>query len=106
MKRLLAILAALLTAAPLPAAPRPDTFVVFVNATYCGPCHAMRPYVVEAKRKHGVVVYEVKGDLYPDWCRRHHIRLYPTLLLVKNNKVVAKREGFARLHEILEFARR
>jgi len=62
------------------------------TATWCGPCQQMKP-VVSALYQAGYPVRVVDVDQHGALARRLGVDSYPSFLIMKNNQVVAKREG-------------
>jgi thioredoxin 2 len=66
-------------------------------AQWCGPCHAVSPALEQVATQLAGTVKLVKIDVdtAPGLSRRFDVRAVPTLMLVKDGKVVARQSGGA-----------
>lgn len=78
----------------------PGTVVVDFHTADCRPCRAMEPHLHELERQEGVPVLRVDAAADPDACRRYDVQGVPTLLLVREGRVVARRHGLTLLREL------
>lgn len=64
-------------------------------ATWCGPCKAMSPILVEAKNKleDRVTIVKIDVDKNQAAAGKFNVRGVPTLILFKNGKVVWRKSG-------------
>ncbi len=66
--------------------------LVFVdfNATWCGPCKAMQPYVdkIKEERAEEVTVLSIDTDVNPELSKRYSISSIPAIYLFKKGKVL------------------
>lgn len=66
--------------------------LVFVdfNATWCGPCKAMQPYVdkIKEERSEEVTVLSIDTDVNPELSARYSINSIPAIYLFKKGKVL------------------
>lgn len=64
-------------------------------AVWCGPCRMIAPYVEEIYKEFGdkAVIGKVDVDSNPEIANRFLIRNIPTVLFLKNGKVVDKQVG-------------
>ncbi len=71
-------------------AARPGVLMVDFWAEWCAPCRAIAPMLDELARESGGVVglAKVNVDESPDLAARYGIRSIPTVLFVKDGKVV------------------
>ena len=64
------------------------------NATWCGPCKKITPIIEEiANEKPDILVCSVDVDLQPMLAARFQVRSIPTVVLLKNGKVVKQLIG-------------
>lgn len=64
-------------------------------ATWCGPCRMQSPIIDELAREMGdtAVVAKLNVDDNPDLASQFSVMSIPTLVVVKNGKVVARKVG-------------
>lgn len=64
-------------------------------ATWCGPCRIQTPILEELKKKMGdaVEIKKVDVDQHMDLAVKYGIRVVPTLIIEKDEKVVRMMEG-------------
>lgn len=79
-----------------------DTLVyLYFSLPGCGPCKRISPLVKEYAEKSDTIVYDLKVEDDPDLTRSLQIRLYPTLVGVKNTETVFIAEGSNQILEKL-----
>ena len=72
-------------------------------AVWCGPCRAMAPIVDEIAEEHTEIkVGKVNVDDQMELARIHQIINIPTLLIIKDGKVVNKQVGLCSKEKLLE----
>ena len=72
-------------------------------AVWCGPCRAMSPIVDEIAEEHPEIkVGKVNVDEQMELGRLFKIANIPTLLVVRNGKIVNKQIGLAPKEKVLE----
>ena len=72
-------------------------------AVWCGPCRAMSPIVDEIAEEHPEIkVGKVNVDEQMELGRHFKIANIPTLLVIKNGKIVNKQIGLAPKEKVLE----
>ena len=72
-------------------------------AVWCGPCRAMAPIVDEIAEEHTEIkVGKVNVDDQMELARIHQIINIPTLLVIKDGKVVNKQIGLCSKERLLE----
>lgn len=77
--------------------------VVDFWATWCGPCRMIAPIIEEiANEQNDIKVCKVNVDEEPELASRFKIYVIPTLVVVKNNAVTVKSEGFKSKEDILK----
>jgi thioredoxin len=62
-------------------------------ATWCGPCKIMKPVVDKIASEHKLNLVEVDIDQHPELADAYEVRGVPTLVLVEDEKVVARHVG-------------
>jgi thioredoxin 1 len=71
--------------------------LVFVdfNATWCGPCKAMQPFVDKIKegRASEVAVLSIDSDVNPELAVKYRIEALPTIMLFKRSKILHRTVG-------------
>lgn len=89
-----------------------DNKLVFVDfyADWCGPCKMMAPIVeqFDGEMKNEVKVCKINIDENMDIAQEYRITSIPTLILIKDGKVVDMAIGYrslANLHEMVEKAK-
>ena len=71
-------------------------------ASWCGPCRMIAPAIEEvAAERTDIVVGKVNVDEEPDLARQYGIVSIPTLVVVKNGKVVTQNAGLRPKQAIL-----
>ncbi len=72
--------------------------LVFVdfNATWCGPCKRMQPFVdmIKEERSNEVIVFSIDTDEQTALAQEYQIQNLPTVMLIKNGSVLYRAEGF------------
>ena len=64
----------------------PDKAVLKFEASWCGPCKAITPYIEELKKKYpDVPVVVIDADEEPDVCHEYDVTKLPTFVF-KNGK--------------------
>ena len=83
------------------------TVLVDVFATWCGPCKMMSPIIDEIANEMGdsVKVGKVDSDENPEICTKYGIMSIPTILVIKNGKVVKSFIGVTPKEEIVNYLR-
>ena len=64
-------------------------------APWCGPCHMVAPILEEVATEYAgkVLVAKVDTDQNPEWATKYGVRGIPTMLFVKDGKVVDQQVG-------------
>lgn len=72
--------------------------LVFVdfNATWCGPCKRMQPFVdmIKEERSSEVLVYSIDTDREVELAKEYQIFNLPTVILIKKGAVLYRKEGY------------
>lgn len=82
----------------------PDNIDVNINAiidfsaTWCGPCMKMKPFYSKAEQFVKSIGLDVEFfvadvDHAPSLAKNYNVKAMPTLVLIKNGKIVAKKQG-------------
>jgi thioredoxin 1 len=82
--------------------------LVDVYATWCGPCRMVVPQLEGAAKQLGSKARIVKldSDKHAAWAGRFQVQGLPTLLLIKNGRLVDRLEGAHMTDGIIEFVHR
>lgn len=72
-------------------------------AEWCGPCQGMMPVLAELE-KTGVKIGKVDVDAQPDLAAEHRVMSIPTLVWMKDGKVVDQMIGAQTLESLQEVA--
>ena len=68
--------------------------LVDFHATWCGPCRAIAPYVVEQCHQQGVNLIKVDVDKNPNIAQQYSIQAMPTFKVIdKTGRVVLEKVG-------------
>jgi thioredoxin 1 len=72
--------------------------LVDFTASWCPPCKAQAPILdrLAAELGEGAVIAKVDVDAEPGLAQRYHVHSIPTLLVVKDGKVVERFQGLTR----------
>lgn len=79
---------------------------VFVDfyADWCGPCKMLSPFVEEASNQITDVKFvKVNVDEQNELASQFQVMSIPTLLVIKDGKLVAKDLGFKPLNQLVDF---
>jgi thioredoxin 1 len=70
--------------------------LVDFNATWCGPCKMMQPFVdrMEKTRSEEVTVFSIDTDERTDLAQEYQITQLPTIMLFRKGKVLEKSIGY------------
>lgn len=81
-----------------------DVVIVDFWATWCGPCKMFSPVIDEiAEENHpGLVVGKVNVDEEPDLAGKYRVMSIPTLIVLKDGKVVANSVGVQSKKAVLD----
>jgi thioredoxin len=79
--------------------------LVDVYATWCGPCKMLVPQLEGASKQlnDAVRVFKLDSVKHPDWAARYHVQALPTMLLIKDGRVVDRLEGAHMTDVIVDF---
>ncbi len=77
--------------------------VIDFFATWCGPCRMLTPVLEEINNEGIVNVVKVDVDQASDLAKEFNIQVVPTLFVLKNKEVVAKKEGYMSKEEIVHW---
>ena len=62
-------------------------------ATWCGPCRMMHPIIEEVAKEENIKVIKVDVDKHDELARNYGIMSIPTLVVMKNGKIVQRVSG-------------
>ena len=70
-------------------------------ATWCGPCKMLSPIIDELSEDRSLEVVKIDIDKNEDLVKEFGIMSVPTIVLLKDNKEVARNIGFIRKNDFL-----
>ena len=76
------------------------TVLVDFFATWCGPCQMLSPVIEELDKKHNIKVLKVDIDELSDLAREFRVMSIPTLVVLKDGKMVKKELGYMPLERL------
>ena len=76
------------------------TVLVDFFATWCGPCQMLSPVIEELDKKHNIKVLKVDVDELSDLAREFRVMSIPTLVVLKDGKMVKKELGYMPLERL------
>ncbi len=70
--------------------------MVDFNATWCGPCRRMQPFVdlIKEERSSEVLVYGIDTDENPQLAQEYQIYNLPTVIFLKKGAILYRQEGY------------
>lgn len=72
-------------------------------ADWCGPCRMLAPVIEEVKKENnGITVVKVNVDEQPDVANQYGVRSIPTLVAVRDGKVIKQVVGFRSKNDIVK----
>ena len=69
-------------------------------ATWCGPCKMLSPIIDELSEDRSLEVVKIDIDKNEDLVKEFGIMSVPTIVLLKDNKEVARNIGFIRKNDL------
>lgn len=69
-------------------------------ATWCGPCKMLSPIIDELSEDRSLEVVKIDIDKNEDLVKEFGIMSVPTIVLIKDNKEVARNIGFIRKNDL------
>ena len=75
---------------------KPVSKIRIVTAEWCGPCQVLKKHLKDDSVKELLELYDnelVDFDKNPDFVKKHKVTHVPTIIIIKNGKVVYKRAG-------------
>ena len=69
-------------------------------ATWCGPCKMLSPIIDELSKDRSLEVVKIDIDKNEDLVKEFGIMSVPTIVLLKDNKEVARNIGFIRKNDL------
>ena len=82
---------------------QPIPVLVDFNASWCGPCRMLKPFLEQMEKEHEgkVKVVPIDVDARNDLAEHYKVRALPQLLMMKSGKVVASLRGAPDSYEAL-----
>lgn len=78
-----------------------DKVIIDFFATWCGPCKMLAPMLEEtANKNQGWTILEVDVDQFKELAGEYQVQAVPTLIFIKNKKIIEKSMGFKPASEI------
>ncbi len=78
-----------------------DKVIIDFFATWCGPCKMLAPMLEQTANKNQAwTILEVDIDKFKDLASKYNIQAVPTLIFIKNKKIIEKSMGFKPADEI------
>lgn len=73
-------------------------------ATWCGPCKMVGPVIEQVARKYTdkIKVVKIDIDLEPELAAEYEVSTVPTIFVLKDGQIKAKKSGFMPLPKIAE----
>lgn len=76
-------------------------------AAWCGPCQVLMPVMEEiAQEERQIKICKINVDEEPELARRYKIQTIPTLVYIKEGKIVDRMSGVRSKGEIVEIIER
>lgn len=97
-----------LIATPLTAATRAKTKIIKFEATWCGPCQQMKPIFAKVSQANAATTdfQSIDIDASPAAADTYEVSLLPTVIAVKNGKVVGRMTGFKNEKQLSAFVKK
>ena len=76
------------------------TVLVDFFAEWCGPCKMLAPLIDELDKKHNIKVLKVDVDELSDLAREFRVMSIPTLVVLKDGKMVKREMGYMPLERL------
>ena len=85
--------------------PQDKPSLLFFSASWCGPCQSMTSVVSGISNLMSERLYSVKVDVNTseNEVRKYGIRSVPTLLLIKNDEIIAQQVGAMPAHRLMQW---
>jgi thioredoxin 1 len=82
------------------------TAIVKFGAEWCGPCKMIEPVLNEIDAENeDLQVYQIDTDQNQDLAIKHNIRSIPTIMIVKDGKVITEFVGVKPKQEIIDLTK-
>jgi thioredoxin 1 len=97
-----------LIVAPLSAAEGAKTKIIKFEATWCGPCQQMKPIFAKVSQANAAEVdfQSVDIDASPSLADTYAVSLLPTVIAVKDGKVIGRITGFKNEKQLIAFVKK
>ncbi len=79
------------------------TVLIDFNATWCGPCRMLHPVLDELEKEVSIPFYGIDVDDEGDLAERYNITNIPCVIIIKDQKEVARSVGLKNKQAMLEF---
>ncbi len=79
--------------------------VLKFEASWCGPCKQISPFVHEKELEFSIPVIIIDADLHPDICQQFNVKKLPTLIFIHTSDNISTVIGVDKDKITKEFAR-
>ena len=79
------------------------TTLMYIYTKWCSPCRKMLPIIDQIKSDfNNLKVISIDADIYPEMLKRFQSSSVPTILFLKDSKVLWKKNGLSSYKELVE----
>ena len=79
------------------------TTLMYIYTKWCSPCRKMSPIIDQIKSDfNNLKVISIDADIYPEMLKRFQSSSVPTILFLKDSKVLWKKNGLSSYKELVE----
>ena len=76
------------------------TVLIDFYATWCGPCNMLAPVIEELDKQTNIKILKVDVDELGDIAREFRIMSIPTLIVIKDGKMIKREMGYMPLERL------
>lgn len=76
------------------------TVLIDFYATWCGPCNMLAPVIEELDKQANIKILKVDVDELGDIAREFRIMSIPTLIVIKDGKMIKREMGYMPLERL------